>query len=150
MLRAHSHLATMTQTFNVFSIISYVVRNGLQGYQCNCSHMTKEKHIVIVKCERTLTAINITPNYTIFEIEIIDSKPISILQFDFDLPLAVEALFLLGNPTLRNTRVLVHYVSIVCRRRKVKISLLRLSGDLRVIEYQDIFLFSTIVFPLFL
>ena len=38
-----STLKTMTQIFDVVSIISYVLRNGLHGYQCNCSHMTTEK-----------------------------------------------------------------------------------------------------------
>ena len=38
----------------------YVVKNGLPGYPCYCSNMTKEKRrkscnkgIVVVKCERT-------------------------------------------------------------------------------------------------
>ena len=54
-LRVSPHLATMTHIFDVVSIIFYVIRNGLHGYQGNCSHMTTEKNIVVVKCEQTLT-----------------------------------------------------------------------------------------------
>ena len=43
-IRVRSHLATMTQIFDVVSRIFYVVRNGLHGYQCNCSHMTTGKN----------------------------------------------------------------------------------------------------------
>ena len=54
-IRDRSHLATMTRTF-------YVVRNGLQGYQCYRLHMTTQKydkimqktHIAVVKCEQPL------------------------------------------------------------------------------------------------
>ena len=37
------HLATATQIFDVVTIIFHVVRKGLHGHQCNCSHMTTEK-----------------------------------------------------------------------------------------------------------
>ena len=56
-LRVGWHLATK----HVVSITFHVITNGLHGYQCHCSHVTVEKigkpcnkHIVVVKCERTL------------------------------------------------------------------------------------------------
>ena len=64
-LGVRSHLPTTTQTFHVVSIISYFVRNGLHGYQYNCSHTTAEKDIVVVKCERTLICFHPNTN-TIF------------------------------------------------------------------------------------
>ena len=42
-LWVRSHLATTTCTSHIVSITYYVIRNGLRGYQCYCSHMTTEK-----------------------------------------------------------------------------------------------------------
>ena len=38
-----------------------VVRNGLHCHQCNCSHMTTEKSIVVAKCEWILS-VSLVPH----------------------------------------------------------------------------------------
>ena len=51
-------MATTTQSFYVVKRKFYVSRNGLNGYQWYCSHMTTrksdKKHIFVVKWERAL------------------------------------------------------------------------------------------------